>query len=243
MKLKISRLLIPVFGVLLIFSACNSGDKKAKPDEANTPEMDAVQAAPALYKVLNDSMGLRILEVTYNPGDSSVMHSHADLVSYIIEGGSMTFTGKDGKQTVVESKPGTSLYMPAQSHSVKNTGNTTVKVILFEIKRSNQSPVDPAMDAVKISPEYYKTIIDTLGVRVLEVNQGPGLSSAMHSHPDNAVYFIEGGNVEFTDKDGNKKSAEATTGLTMIRPSESHASKNTGNRNIKVLLVEVNRTQ
>jgi hypothetical protein len=43
--------------------------------------MDAVKAAPMLYKVLHDTLGIRKPDVTYNPGDSSVMHSHPDLTA------------------------------------------------------------------------------------------------------------------------------------------------------------------
>ena len=43
-------------------------------------------------------MGIRVLEATYKPGDSSALHSHPDYALYVINGGTAEFTGKDGKK-------------------------------------------------------------------------------------------------------------------------------------------------
>ena len=69
----------------------------------------------------------------------------------------------------------------------------------------------------------------------------PGQSSALHSHPDNAIYAISGGTAEFTAKDGTKRTLELKTGMSMINPGGVHSVKNTGKTTLKVLLVEVNR--
>jgi gentisate 1,2-dioxygenase len=75
--------------------------------------MDASKVAPNLYKVTKDTMGIRILHATYKPGQSSAMHSHHDLVLYIISGGTTEFTRKDGKKDKRELKTGMSMVVPA----------------------------------------------------------------------------------------------------------------------------------
>jgi len=101
--------------------------------------------------------------------------------------------------------------------------------------------VDAASDATKVSPALYKLKADSLGIRVIDVNYKPGQSSKMHSHPDAALYVLDGGKGEFTDKDGKKNVIEFKKGMTLIRPAESHSVKNVGNTTLKAILVEVNR--
>ena len=134
--------------IALALGACNQSDTKEQPKAADSTTtskpatepaadvLDAVKAAPNLYKVLSDSMGIEILEATYNPGDSSVMHSHPDYAVYTLEGGMGTFYAKDGSKMEHEMKTGTIMIHPAEVHSVKNTGKTPMKVILFEVMKN-----------------------------------------------------------------------------------------------------------
>ena len=59
---------------------------------------------------------------------------------------------------------------------------------------------------------FTKSKADSLGIRVLEVTAKPGKSVAMHSHPEAALYVIEGGAIEFTNKDGSKQVRELQKG-------------------------------
>lgn len=255
-KIDKSRLILAVV-LLLTLVACKGPDKKEASTEttdttqtataepaAQDAVMDAVKASPDLYKILNDTMGIRIVEVNYKPGDSSVLHSHPDYTVYAVEGSSVTFYAKDGTKRENTMKAGTIMVRPAEVHSVKNTGKTPVKVILVEVNRPTQTTSqDATMDATKVAPTLYKLKNDSLGIRVLEVNYKPGQSSAMHSHPDNALYVIEGGKGEFTGKDGAKNVMDFKKGMTAVRPGEAHSVKNVGNTTLKAILVEVNRAK
>jgi mannose-6-phosphate isomerase-like protein (cupin superfamily) len=64
------------------------------------------------------------------------MHSHGDQALYVIEGGKGESTGKDGTKNVMELKKGMTMVAPGETHSVKNTGTTTLKAILVEVNRS-----------------------------------------------------------------------------------------------------------
>lgn len=238
--------------------ACNQGDKKEESSSTTDSTsitktdtvqqvtqdaaIDAVKAAPDLYKIISDTMGIRLLEATYKPGESSALHSHPDYALYVIDGGTAEFTGKDGTKRTSEMKSGMEIVRPAEVHSVKNTGKTTVKVLLVEVNRPmGTTSMDPALDATKVAPDLYKSKADTLGIRIVEATYKPGQSSALHAHPDNAVYAINGGTAEFTEKDGTKHTNELKTGLAMITPGGTHSVKNTGKTTMKILLVEVNR--
>jgi quercetin dioxygenase-like cupin family protein len=243
-------------GILLTMVACNQADKKEESTEATDGTKteavqpvvqdavpDAIKAAPGLYKVLNDTMGIRIVEATYKPGDSSAQHSHPDYAIYATSGGMATFYGKDGtKLAEDEMKTGTINIRPGEVHSVKNTGKTTIKVILVEVSRPMQttSP-DAATDATKVASAAYKLKADTLGIRVLEINVRPGQSVAKHSHPDGVLYVVQGGTAEFTANDGTKRVNTLNPGMAMVLPADTHSAKNTGKTALKLILVEVNR--
>jgi quercetin dioxygenase-like cupin family protein len=122
-------------------------------------DMDAAKAAPGLYTVIKDTMGIRVLDILYKPGDSSAMHSHPDNALYVIDGGKSEFTAKDGSKQVVELKSGATMIGGAETHSVKNIGTTTVKAILVEVNRPNQAGnADMSMDATKVAPKFYKLV-------------------------------------------------------------------------------------
>jgi quercetin dioxygenase-like cupin family protein len=101
-------------------------------------EKDAVQAAPQLYKVLKDSMNIRTVMATYKPGAASPMHFHPDHTAYVLESSRVEFTNKDGSKEVRQLDKGMALLIPSHTHSVKNIGTTTLKVLLVEVNRPVQ---------------------------------------------------------------------------------------------------------
>jgi quercetin dioxygenase-like cupin family protein len=205
--------------------------------------MDAVTVAPNLYKILGDSLGIRILEATYKPGDSSAMHTQPDNAVYVVQGGSITSIGKDGTKTVSEVKTGsTAIRAASESHITKNTGNTTIKTIIVQVNRPRDTiSKDASTDPIKIAPAEYKVKHDSLGIRILEIVYKPGQSSAMHAHPDGALYIVDGGTTEFTGKDGKKQTMTLKSGMAIITPADVHSVKNVGKTTTRSILVEVYR--
>ena len=243
--------------IFFVFIACNNEDKKTEPASSDSTattttmteitsenqDMDAAKVAPGLYTVAKDTMGIRVLNILYKPGDSSAMHSHPDNALYVIDGGKGEFTAKDGSKQVLELKPGMTMIGGAETHSVKNIGTTTMKAILVEVNRPNQAGnfPDAALDATKVASKFYKPVQDSLNMRIVMVDYKPGTESALHSHPDLAMYVISPSKAEFTEKDGTKQVMSFDKGTIVIVPADTHSVKNVGNANIKVLLVEVNR--
>lgn len=253
---QISKPAIIALVISFVF-ACNSNEENktetASTDSTattttttdNTPQnqdMDAAKVAPGLYTVAKDTMGIRVLNILYKPGDSSAMHSHPDNALYVIDGGKGEFTAKDGSKQVIDLKSGMTMIRGPETHSVKNIGTTTLKAILVEVNRPNQAGnADMALDATKVASKFYKLVQDSLNMRIVTVDYKPGTESALHSHPDLAMYVISPSKVEFTEKDGAKRVMSLDKGISVIVPADTHSVKNVGNTNAKVLLVEVNR--
>ncbi|HVE61719.1 MAG TPA: cupin domain-containing protein [Chitinophagaceae bacterium] len=249
---QISKPGIMALIISLVFIACNSEENKTDATTDTTTmtdatsqnqDMDAVKVAPGLYTMVKDSMGIRVLEVLYKPGDSSAIHSHPDNALYVIDGGKGEFTGKDGSKQVADFKPGMTMIRGSEAHSVKNTGTTTLKAILVEVNRPNQAANshDISLDATKTASKFYKAVHDSLNMRIVMVDYKPGEVSALHSHPDLAMYTLSPAKAEFTAKDGTKQVMTMDKGMAVIVPSGAHSVKNVGNTNAKVVLIEVNR--
>ena len=260
MKSKInSHFLFSLF-ISFVLIACNSGEKKAEESSAGdttakepavttTPAVteetiDAVKSASQYYKLIADTLGIRVLEANYNPGDSSALHSHPVNALYVIKGGTAEFTAKDGSKMTMELKTGMTGIGGYDLHSVKNSGKTPMKVLLVEVNRPNNviSP-DPVLDASKVAGDHYKVLNDSLGLRILEVNYKPGQSSALHAHPDYAAYIVEGGTGEITTKEGTKNTTSIKSGTSWVSASDSHSAKNVGKKSFKIILFEVNRAR
>jgi quercetin dioxygenase-like cupin family protein len=91
--------------------------------------------SPGLYKQLADTLNIKVIQGTYKPGDSSIMHAHPDFALYVLEGGTIELTAEDGSKQNVEFKKGMTIVLPAATHSAKNIGKTTLKVIVVEVNR------------------------------------------------------------------------------------------------------------
>ena len=259
---KILKPAVMALAISFSFIACNNEEKNSESTSTDSTTaattstdssaaatstsqaMDAVTVSPTLYTVAKDSMGIRVLNVVYKPGDSSAMHSHPDNALYVIDGGKAEFTGKDGSKQVVAMKSGMTMIGGAETHTVKNVGNTTLRAILVEVNRPNSAgSQDMTLDATKVASKFYKVAQDSLNIRIVMVDYKPGEVSAMHSHPDLAMYVLSPSKAEFTEKDGAKRVMTLDKGAVMVVPADTHSVKNVGNTHAKVVLVEVNRPQ
>ena len=60
---------------------------------------------------------------------------------------------------------------------------------------------DPALDPLTVAGANGKLIGDSLGIKMFEVWLKPGELAPLHSHPDHAIYVLQGGKVMLYSKD------------------------------------------
>jgi beta-alanine degradation protein BauB len=93
------------------------------------------EAAANVYKQLFDNEAVRVSEIKFAPGDKAPMHTHPwPHVVYILDPGQLTITKLDGTSSVVDGKAGDVMYMGAETHEAVNTGTTTLRATITEIK-------------------------------------------------------------------------------------------------------------
>ena len=93
------------------------------------------KVSPDVYKVLLENEDVKVLEVTFAPGQSDNMHDHGVMTFYAVKGGKLQATLPDG--TVRENKAPDGFVghrNTRTTHQMKNMSNDTVKVIIVEHK-------------------------------------------------------------------------------------------------------------
>lgn len=224
------RLLIST--LLLLFISCSSKDKPLLPEEVS----------PDVYKVLLENEDVKILEVTFEPGQSDKMHDHNPVTFYLLQGGKAQVTLPDG--TVNEREISTGFVGHNKEkvrHQVKNIGDNTIKIILVEQKYSE--PISDSKEKLilpeEVSQDVYKVLLENEDVKVLEVTFAPGQSDNMHQHGVMTIYGITGGKLQGTSPDGTVNENEVPDGFVGHRNTiTTHQMKNIGDNTVKVILFE-----
>jgi beta-alanine degradation protein BauB len=98
-----------------------------------TNNNDPLVAASNVYKLLNENEKARVFKVTFKPGEIAKMHHHPDHLAYVLKGGKLQLTSQ-GKTDEIDVKEGSVIFLKEQDHEAKNVGNSTIDLIVVELK-------------------------------------------------------------------------------------------------------------
>src|SRR5436190_21171919 len=84
---------------------------------------DPVKVDPKHYKVEFENEQVRVLRISYAPGEKSVMHQHPNSVAVFLTDGNVKFTTPDGKSETRPAKAGNTMWTPAGKHLPENIGD------------------------------------------------------------------------------------------------------------------------
>ena len=102
----------------------------------SVPAQDPAVVNARTIKVKFENDRVRVLEAELPPGVKEQVHSHPAYVIYVLAGGKYRNYAADGKTTEGELKTGDVLYRDPLTHAAENIGNTTLHLILVELKTS-----------------------------------------------------------------------------------------------------------
>ena len=111
--------------------------KNLKSNKADTTKVniDALKYSPANFKILLENESVRVLEYSLQPGQKDRPHTHPAKSSYVVSGGKLKVYLENGETIIADEETGTSSWRDyVGKHYVENIGNTTVTIILTEIK-------------------------------------------------------------------------------------------------------------
>ncbi len=107
----------------------------ARSDGSVTRTQDPVIVNSKTIALKLENPRVRVLEATLKPGDKEQTHSHPAYIIYVIEGGKFRNHATDGTVTDGEFKTGDVIYRDPVTHWAENTGDTTIRLVLVELKK------------------------------------------------------------------------------------------------------------
>jgi beta-alanine degradation protein BauB len=77
---------------------------------------------------------VRIMEVTFQPGQKIDLHSHPKHVVYVLKGGSLKIAPEGKEPQEMKLKAGDTVIIPGEKHWAENLSKSVVKLVVVEIK-------------------------------------------------------------------------------------------------------------
>lgn len=101
---------------------------------ANSSAQDVAKVNPDTVIVKLDNERVRVLEAELKPGAKENQHSHPSSIIYVLSAGTIRSHSADGKVTEATFKAGDVIYREPLTHWSENIGETTVRMLLVELK-------------------------------------------------------------------------------------------------------------
>lgn len=155
---------------------------------------DPVKVDPAHHKVEIDNADVRVLRITFAPGDKAPLHDHPNSVAIFLAGGTNRLTTPGQKPTENPQQRGDVVLLSASKHTVENIGKSGTEVILVEMKKPGMAGFKGmSLDPVKLNPKNYVVVAENEHARVIRLRSAAGDKSVEHEHPSNVVVsFVAG---------------------------------------------------
>ncbi len=153
--MKLSKLLcltlLLFFGMIIV--SCEQKPKEAPeaPEAPAEPEAPATVEPTEVYtvdealnplnvygdktKIFADSLNVQMYELILKPGDSIGLHAHLDHTIYVLEGGTGTIWVNGTEQKEIVFTAGEGWLGGPLTDAAKNTGDTTLRILITEILR------------------------------------------------------------------------------------------------------------
>lgn len=100
----------------------------------NSLAQDATVVDPDHYKVEFENDQVRVLRITYGPGEKSIMHFHPAGMAIFLTDGEGNFILPDGTSMETSFKAGDFSWLPESTHQPENTGDKPFELIQIEMK-------------------------------------------------------------------------------------------------------------
>jgi quercetin dioxygenase-like cupin family protein len=144
--------LISLISICFIISSCNQNPNSTQDKDPGVSEetlinsnqikgdtsklnVDGLKVSAHNFKLLLENEYVRMLEYSLKPGEKDTAHTHPPKSSYVVSGGKIKVYLENGKTLIFDEKAGTADWGDyVGKHYVENIGNTTVTIVLTEIK-------------------------------------------------------------------------------------------------------------
>lgn len=210
------------------------------PDAGEPGGSDPTVVDPDRYKTEFENDAVRVLRISYGPGEESVMHYHPASVAVFLTGGDVRMTMADGTSTDASVPAGTATFSAGGEHRPMNLSDTAFEVLEIELKaREPGHGESGGPDSSVVDADHYAVEFENDAIRILRISYGPGEESVLHYHPDSVAVFLTDHLVQMTMPDGETDQIEASAGDVMFIPAGQHLPKNISDFRWELVLVEL----
>ncbi len=145
---------------------------------------DAVKADPEHYKVEMENDFVRVLRITYGPGEQSVVHEHPKGVAVFLTDYKVQFTLPSGEEVPIAGNKGQVRWSDGEKHQPSNTGTAPMELIQIELKDGATSTFDMKAAKAEIDKKNRKFMDlisqkDAAGLAQLYTNDGQFMGANM----------------------------------------------------------------
>jgi quercetin dioxygenase-like cupin family protein len=203
---------------------------------------DPMKVAPSIFRILLENTRVRVLQEWLRPGEKEPMHSHPKAVRYALNSFEGKSTSLSGKVTKFSAKAGQVDWSEPETHAVENTGRTTLRAIIVELKKPQYRLVqerEGGPDPLRVASHSHKLLLENKFVRVLLFHLIPGQRTRPLYHPDHVSYVLSGGILRETLS--NRRVIREVWRPRQAKWVEGgiHAVQNIGMSEVRLLVVEL----
>jgi quercetin dioxygenase-like cupin family protein len=107
-------------------------------------EIDPVREFPDKYTVLFENEHVRVVEYALEPGERDGTHTHPPKLSYVLAGGTLRISPEGMESFLSEEVTGAAHWSERLGrHEAENVGDTTVRILLVEVKAAAKAEAGP----------------------------------------------------------------------------------------------------
>ena len=197
--------------------------------------------APDRYHVEFENDYVRVIRVTYGPGDTSAMHSHEPFVGVTLTGGQSTFTGLDGRnESRPETFPGDIIDGDLNPHSVTSISKANQESVFIEIKSRYPTQEQSVPNAVRADPVNATIELERPDIRVVRIKSPAGHETPIHSHRAGVSVALTDMNVAVTSASGEVNEISRPAGDALWAEARgAHRGKNLSDQPLEVIFFEL----
>jgi len=221
------------FWSLLFVVGCSQGNDQRV--------LTSTAAAPDNYKIEFENDYVRIIRVSYSPGESSPMHSHEPFVGVTLTGTKdNVFTYLDGSsETKPPSSPGELIDGDLTVHAIKSNAGFKTESVFIELKNPYLSGEQPIPNLTEVAPDRAEVVLEKPGLRVVRVKNSGNNDTPLHSHRAGVSVTLSDMNVEVTPVSGESKEVSRPAGDASWEGPRAHSGKNLSDQPTDMILFEL----
>ena len=187
-------------------------------------------AAVQTEKLRNEKVAA--FDCTLEPG--ATLNIKQPGVTVYFQGGSLEITPQGGKPQKVAVKPGDTVFRPAQTAVVKNSGASAIHFARVDFLGSGGSET---WGITGLSP-HYKLLFENPFARVYDIRIPAGTKEPQHTHKSRVVVCLSGAQLRHLMPDGREEPSTLQTGEITWRLGATHIGQNLGKTDLWVIAIE-----